>query len=138
MFVGYWMLPGEERPVPPPVSRLMTRCRPILAVILTTVVLAACINSGPTTRASLCQKFDALGKEMLSMHLFSDNAVFRRAGDMADSAERYEASSEVEAEARRIRKIADSDSTSPSELLNATQAVADVCGHPLGLGSSSP
>jgi hypothetical protein len=70
------------------------------------------------------------------MHLHSDNAVFRRAGEMADAAAHYEASSRVKSEAPLIHKIADSDSTDTSELMNATQAVADVCGHPLGIGSS--
>jgi hypothetical protein len=64
--------------------------------------------------------------------------VFRRADDLADVAERYEASPKVRSEARRIRKIADSDSTSVEQLMTATQAVAGVCGHPLGIGTASP
>ena len=74
----------------------------------------------------------------MTTHILSDNAVFRRAGDLADAAGRYEASPAVKAEAKRIRKIADSDSTRGEELLNATQSVADVCGHPLGIGDGFP
>jgi hypothetical protein len=69
----------------------------------------------------------------MTTHLLSDNAVFR-ARDVAEAAEHYEAAPAVQAEAKRIRKIADSDSTTGTELLNATRAVADVCGHPLGFG----
>lgn len=111
--------------------------REFLAVALA-AALAACGSPGPTSRGALCQTFDALGKEVLSVHVLSDNAVFRRAGDLADAAERYEASSEVKSEARRIRRIADSDSTSVEQMMNATQAVAGVCGHPLGVGTGLP
>jgi hypothetical protein len=119
-------------------GRTPRRCSALLALAAATVVLAGCFNSEPTTKAALCEKFDALGKELLTTHVFSDNAVFRRAGDMADAAERYEASPAVQAEAKRIRKIADSDSTSGAELMNATRTVANECGHPLGLGTSFP
>jgi hypothetical protein len=110
------------------------RSAPALALVVATVVLAACFNSEPTTKAALCEKFDALGKELLTTHILSDNAVFRRVGELADAAGRYEASAAVKAEAKRIQEIADSDKTSGVQLLNATQAVADVCGHPLGIG----
>lgn len=129
---------GEEDAVPPRLSKFIMRCRPVLAASLMLVVATGCVHSAPTTKAALCQKFDALGEELLSTHLFSDNAVFRRAGDLADAAERYDASASVKAEAERIHKIADGDSTSGVQLLNATQAIADVCGHPLGIGNLFP
>jgi hypothetical protein len=106
--------------------------------MVSAVVLTGCLSWEPTTKAALCERFDELGNELLTTHVLSDNAVFRRAGDMADAAERYEASRAVQAEAARIRRIADSDSTTGTQLLNATQSVADVCGHPLGHGGSSP
>jgi hypothetical protein len=110
----------------------------LLALMVSAVSLTGCFSSEPTTKAALCEKFDALGKELLTPHILSDNAVFRRARDMADAAQHYEAAPAVQAEAKRILKIADSDSTTGTQLLNATQAVADVCGHPLGLGGIAP
>ena len=107
---------------------------PLLVLMLSGATVTGCFSSEPTTRAALCEKFDALGTELMTTHLLSDNAVFRRAGDVADAAAHYEAAPAVQAEAKRIRKIADSDSTSGAELRNATRAVADVCGHPLGFG----
>lgn len=112
--------------------------RAILVSVAVALLAAGCGSPEPTTRAALCERFEALGKELLTPHVFSDNAVFRRAGDMADAAEHYQASAAVQAEAKRLRKIADGDSTSGTELLNATQAVADVCGHPLGIGGLQP
>ena len=106
----------------------------LLALLVSGATITGCFSSEPTTRAALCEKFDALGTELMTTHILSDNAVFRRARDVADAAEHYEAASAVKAEAKRIRKIADSDSTSGLELRNATRAVADVCGHPLGFG----
>jgi len=115
----------------------LRRSASAFAVVVAAVVLVGCFSSEPTTKAALCEKFDALGKELLTTHILSDNAVFRRAGDLADAAGRYEASPVVKTEAERIHKIADGDSTSGEELLNAIQAVADVCGHPLGIGGDS-
>ncbi|MET7280805.1 hypothetical protein ABZS29_21380 [Kribbella sp. NPDC005582] len=65
--------------------------------------------------------------------VFNDNGVFRAAGDLAGTATRYEASAQVQASASGIRKIAKSKSTTVNELRNATIAIAEVCGHPLGL-----
>ena len=118
--------------------RCHRRSSSLLALLVSAVVLTGCFSSEPTTKAALCEKFDALGKELLTPHILSDNAVFRRARDMADAAERYEAAPGVQAEAKRIQKIADRNSTTGTQLLNATQAVADECGHPLGLGGGLP
>jgi hypothetical protein len=60
--------------------------------------------------------------------------VFRTAGDLAGTAKRYQESSAVQASAAGIEKISKSKSTTLNELRNATTAIADVCGHPLGLG----
>ena len=119
-------------------KHILRRSSSLVALMMALLMLSGCFSSEPTTKAALCETFDALGKELLTTHILSDNAVFRRAGDLADAAGQYEASPAVKSEAKRIRKIADSDSTSAGELLNATQAVADVCGHPLGIGGSSP
>lgn len=128
--------------MPPTSSPPRHRCPAMMVVCATlaaTVALAACGTSAPTTKAALCQKFDALGKEVFATHLLSDNAVFRRAGDLADAARHYQAAPTVKAEAPAIRKIADSDSTSGAELMDATEAIAEVCGHPLiSLGFDAP
>ena len=118
-------------------ARFLRRSSSLLALMVVALVLTSCFSSEPTTKAALCEKFDALGKEMLTTHFLSDNAVFRRAGDMADAADRYEASPAVKAEAKRIREIADSDSTSVGQMMNATRSVADECGHPLGIGGNA-
>lgn len=94
--------------------------------------LIGCAADGPATKAELCSSFDAVSKE-LYRGVFNDNGVFRKAGDLAGTVERYQASTQVQASAPGIRKIARSKSTSLNELRNATIAIADVCGHPLGL-----
>jgi hypothetical protein len=95
-------------------------------------VLIGCGADGPATKVELCSSFDAVSKE-LYRGVFNDNGVFRKAGDLAGVAERYQDSTRVQASAPEIQKIADSKSTSLNALRNATIAIADVCGHPLGL-----
>ena len=95
-------------------------------------VLAGCGASGPATKDDLCSDFDAVGNQ-LYRGVFNDNGVFKAAGDLAGTARRYQASSDVQASADGIEKISKSKSTTLNELRNSTIAIADVCGHPLGL-----
>ena len=100
--------------------------------VVVALALPGCAGQGPATKDELCSDFDAVSKQ-LYRGVFSDNGVFRTAGDLADTAKRYQESSAVQASADRIEKISKSDSTTVTELRNATAAIADVCGHPLGL-----
>lgn len=95
-------------------------------------VLSGCAAQGPATKDELCSDFDAVSNE-LYRGVLNDNGVFRTAGDLAGTARRYQASSAVQASADGIEKISESKSTTLNELRNATIAIADVCGHPLGL-----
>jgi hypothetical protein len=94
-------------------------------------------DAQPANRAELCGAYDAVDQQLLTQHLFSDNAVFRSVGTLGDVAGRYHESSAVQAEAKPLHKIAASKSTSGLEVANASTAIAGVCGHPLGLGLRS-
>ena len=95
-------------------------------------VLGGCAAQGPATKDELCSDFDAVSNQ-LYRGVFNDNGVFRTAGDLAGTAKRYQASAAVQASADGIKRISKSKSTTLNELRNATVAIADVCGHPLGL-----
>jgi hypothetical protein len=104
----------------------------IVGTVTVLSVLSGCAAKGPVTKAELCTDFDAVSNQ-LYRGVLNDNGVFRAAGQLAGTARRYQESTAVRASADQIAKIAKSDSTSLNELRNATIAIADVCGHPLGL-----
>lgn len=104
----------------------------VAGTVIALSALSGCAADGPATKAELCSDFDAVSNE-LYRGVLSDNGVFRTAGRLADTAERYQDSSAVRASAAGIEKISESKSTTLNELRNATMAIADVCGHPLGL-----
>ncbi|WP_326943627.1 hypothetical protein OG439_27055 [Amycolatopsis sp. NBC_01307] len=93
--------------------------------------------SGPVDRRALCTGFDELGRTLMTaVGGIFDNAVFSSADDLSDLAERY-SGTDLSADAAALGKIADSDETSGTELQRATRQTATVCGHPLGLGTTS-
>ena len=93
--------------------------------------------SGPTDRAQVCQQFDQLGTDYLSPNGLFDNLVFDQAGSLADVAGRYQGSPDLSGDAAALTGIASSDATTGVALLNATSTIADLCGHPLGLGTTT-
>lgn len=118
----------------------MKRVTPRLAVLAVTAVvgasgLAACAT-GPVDRRALCTEFDTLGKDFLMGNGFFDNAVFSSADDLADLARRYQGG-DLTQDADALQKIADADSTNGLQLMSATSGIAEVCGHELGMGTTS-
>ena len=108
----------------------------LLTAVATAVIasgLVAC-SSGPSTREEVCEAYDDLGRSVMGANGFFDNAVFSNAEDLADVADRYEGTPALDSDAKKLNRIADSDSTSGSELMNAATTIANLCGHPLGLG----
>jgi hypothetical protein len=104
--------------------------------LLSASVFAAC-GGGLSTRASVCGVYDELGRQLVSSHPLSDNVIFRDARALADEASNYMESPAIQAEAEGIRRIGKSNSTTPAELLDATTAIAGLCGHPLGVGGTT-
>lgn len=118
------------------ISRLARATLILALMVAVTTGLAAC--GGASDRASVCGAFDDLGKQALSPHPFSDSIIFRKARELADQAASYEKSSAVHDEADELKSIGKSDSTSLGEIRNATTAIATLCGHPLGIGTTEP
>ncbi|HEX4220925.1 MAG TPA: hypothetical protein VHZ97_01040, partial [Pseudonocardiaceae bacterium] len=104
------------------------------AAALTVLGIAGCA-SGPTTRTEVCQQFDDLGQKYLATNGFFGNSVFDEAGDLADTASRYPGP-DLSTDANALSQIANTNSTSGLELINATTHIAQLCGHPLGIGTT--
>jgi hypothetical protein len=111
-----------------------------MAVLATAVAIGAAglagCSTGPVDRRALCTEFDELGKKLMGATGIFDNAVFSSAGDLADLADRYQGGG-LSADASALERISDSDETNGFELERATSGTAKVCGHPLGLGTTS-
>lgn len=105
------------------------------AVVVGLAGVAGCAT-GPVDRKALCTQFDELGNDLMTAHGFFDNSVFSGAGDLSDLARRYQGGG-LSRDADALKGIADSDSTSGMALMNATSGIAEVCGHPLGIGTTS-
>ncbi|WP_394361968.1 hypothetical protein [Amycolatopsis sp. SB7-3] len=106
-----------------------------LLTVVGLITVSGCGPTGPSTQAEVCAAFDQLGEKLLGANGLYDNAVFSKAGDLADAAGRYPGNPGLTADSAALAKIADSDSTSGRALNQATSAIADLCGHPLGFGS---
>ena len=102
----------------------------LTAVTLATMlVVAGC--GGPTTKQEVCDSFDALGTQFMQGNGIFGNPLFHKAEDLAGIAGRYDGEPDLSGDADRLQEIADSDSTSGLELMNATTHIAELCGHPL-------
>lgn len=106
------------------------------AAAMSGMVAFACMacSSGPATKADLCASFEHLGTEMLSPHPFSNSGIFTAAGELGDRASSYQGNAAVAQEGPVLKAVKESGSTSIEDLMNATTAIAGVCGHPLGIG----
>ena len=104
-------------------------CAPFAALHLV-MGMAAC-STGPTTKTQLCSDFDELGTRISKANGVFDNGIFRQAGKLGSSAEAYEGA-DLARDAKRLKDISDSNSTSGLELMQASTGTASVCGHPLG------
>ncbi len=102
-------------------------------VALAATVAAGGCTSGPSTKAEVCGAFDELGAQLLQGNGIIGNPLFRKAGRLSDIADRYE-QKDLSRDAAALDRISDADSTSGNELMNATMGIADLCGHPLGIG----
>lgn len=107
------------------------------AVLLLAVLAAAsACSTQPTSRRQVCGDFDDLGQKVLASNGFIDNPVFDEAGDLASVAGRYHGL-DLSRDADVLHGIADSDSTNGAALMAATDQIASLCGHPLGVGTTS-
>jgi hypothetical protein len=117
----------------------MTMSTKILLVTTTAALIALTIagcSTGPTTRAQVCGQFDDLGQKVLASNGFFDNAVFDEAGNLADTASRYPGAPNLSSDASALSDIANSNLTSGLVIENATTHIAELCGHPLGFGTT--
>ena len=102
---------------------------------LTALGIAGCSDL-PTTQTQVCQQFDELGQESDNANGFFDSPVFQTAGELASTASHYPGSPSLTDDAASLRQIATSGSTTSLDLSAATTHIAQLCGHPLGIGTA--
>lgn len=103
------------------------RISKLAIVLLVALPSLACVETGPSTQAQVCESYEELAEELASTRLW-DNGVFRRAGSLGRVASRYEQSAGVMADGERLEEISDSDQTSGQALDNATRSISPLCG----------
>ncbi|MEU5265672.1 hypothetical protein [Amycolatopsis sp. NPDC021455] len=113
----------------------MRRMAALAAAVVAAASMAGC-SHGPADRRALCTQFDKLGNETMTAYGLLANAVFASAGDLADLARRYQGGG-LTADADALERISGSRETNGLELEKATSGTAAVCGHPLGIGTTS-
>jgi hypothetical protein len=100
------------------------------------LILGGCSSGGPATETQLCKQFDSLGSQLLQGNGIIGNPLFHATKELGDLARRYPNNVGVAADGAALKKIGGGESLSGGDLENATQHIADVCGHPLGIGTS--
>jgi hypothetical protein len=93
-------------------------------------------HGGPSTQAELCKQFDALDSQVLQGNGIIGNPLFHASKKLGDTAKRYPSNAGVTSDGQALTKLSGGSSLSGTDLENATQHIADLCGHPLGIGSS--
>jgi hypothetical protein len=107
----------------------------ITALIMAGLTFLSACSMGPATKQEVCAEFDDLGRKVAGANGIVDNAVFNSADDLADLAERYSGTENLGTDAAQLSAIADSTSTNGLQLMNATEHIADLCGHPMGMNA---
>ncbi|MBV2354753.1 molybdenum ABC transporter substrate-binding protein [Streptomyces sp. J2-1] len=120
-----------------PTSYLRRTALATAAVALLALTATSCAT-GPTDRKEVCDAYDSLSGRVVGIGAVIGNPVFWAAGTLADKADRYEGPEDLSADARQLDDISDSDETDMNELMNATRQTATLCGHPLGIGRTTP
>jgi hypothetical protein len=110
------------------------RSSTVIVSALLLPLLGACSQGGPTTRADLCKEFSTLGHQLLQGNGVIGNPLFRQTKELGSVAKRYPDDEGVQSDGKALVKIGKSDSLSGEDLMNASQHISDVCGHPLGIG----
>lgn len=110
---------------------------PILLGVVLAVTAVGCGDREPTSKEEVCRAYTELGAQVTQSNGLFDNPVFWKADALGDVAKRYDGVPSLAGDAEALRGIADADSTSGLELMNATRNIAELCGHPLGIGIGS-
>ena len=105
----------------------------VLALAVAVPGLSAC-SQKPSTRDDLCSEFSALGKQLLQGNGVFGNPLFRQTKDLGNVAKRYEDDEGVQRDGEELVKLGKGKSLSGQDLMGATHSIANVCGHPLGIG----
>ena len=103
-----------------------------VAALVAALSLAGCGYGSPATKDDVCSRYDALDKQLIEGNGVFGNPLFRKVEQLADTADRFQGSPDLKADAETLHDIADSDATTAAELRDATGNIADLCGHPLG------
>jgi len=87
-----------------------------------------------SAKSALCGSFDTLGSDILSA---PGSQVFKDVANLAEVAAKFGSSKAITQEGMQLGALANASSLTGKQLVNATTAIASVCGHALGADSGS-
>lgn len=99
-----------------------------------TAVALLCGCGGPAAKAEVCDSFTQVGTQLLQGNGIIGNPLFTKVKDLGSTAQRYEGDPGVVSDGQKVSDLGGQDSLSGADLMKATTNIANLCGHPLGLG----
>lgn len=116
----------------PGVVRHNTQVGKLLAAVVGLLLVCSC-SVTPATKSEVCKSFDDLGTQFMQGNGIFGNPLFRQAATTGHIAKRYPDAG-VQRDGEELLNLGDADSMSGDQLEGATAHIANLCGHPLGLG----
>lgn len=95
-------------------------------------VLSGC--GGPAAKAEVCESFSQVGTQLLQGNGIIGNPLFNSVKNLGSTAQRFEGDPGVISDGQKLAELGGKDTLSDNDLRNASTNIANLCGHPLGLG----
>lgn len=118
----------------PPSSPILRAAGCALAAVTAVAAVSGCGDRGPTMKAEVCDSFTQVGTQLVQGNGIIGNPLFNKVKDLGSTAQRFEGDPGVVSDGRKLADLGGQDSLSGEELMNASTNIANLCGHPLGLG----
>jgi hypothetical protein len=109
--------------------------RSVLPALLGCALLVGPLTGCSAKEASkddVCSTFTELGNQVIAGNGVFDATLLQTAGTLGDQASRFSGQPDLSQDAGRLKDISKLTSTDTPALLDATQHIAQLCGHPLG------
>jgi hypothetical protein len=104
------------------------------AVAVTAVLVLSGCGGGPASKAEVCDSFTQVGTQLLQGNGIIGNPLFSKVKDLGSTAQRYQGDPSVASDGQKLSDLGGGDTLSGGDLMTASANIANLCGHPLGLG----
>lgn len=85
-------------------------------------------------KAEVCDSFTQVGTQLFQGNGIVGNPLFNKVKDLGSTAQRFDGDPGVVSDGQKLADLGGKDTLSGEDLRNASTNIANLCGHPLGLG----